>query len=72
MDPADDFLVKGDRNISAPVKALTPVGVAAGLTPLLRVPLEDGVPGRLGPDRLGVPRGGDLDFRRISDEPSAP
>ena len=62
----------GDRNMSAPVRALIPVGVAAGLTPLLCAPLEDGAPGRLGPDRLDEPRGSDLDFRRVSDETLAP
>ena len=62
----------GDKNISLPAAPLTLVGVVAGLTPLLRVPLKDGVPGKLCPDRLGVPRGGDLDFFRVSDEPFAP
>ena len=72
IDPVEDFLVMGDKNASVPANALTLVGVAAGLTPLLRVPLEDGVRGRLSPDRLGASRGGDLDFFRVSDEPFAP
>ena len=62
----------GDKNVSLPVVALFLVGAVAGLTPLLRVPLEDGAPGRLRPDRLGISRGGDLDFLRGSDDPCAP
>jgi hypothetical protein len=71
-DPADDFLVRGDRNVSVPVRALVPVGVAAGLTPLLLVPLDCGVLCVERPGQSIISRGGDLDFFRDSEEPVMP
>ena len=71
IDPVEDFLVMGVRGISVPAVVLTLVGVVAGLTPLLRVPLDGGVPGWLRPVRLEVARGGDLDFFRDYDVPVA-
>ena len=71
-DPVEEFRVIGDKNVSVPGAIPTQVGVAAGLTPLLLVPREDGVPSALRPDRTRLARGGKRDFLRVSDEPVAP
>ena len=62
----------GGRNVSAPAAVLTLVSAVAGLTPLLRVPLDGGDPGGSAPSDLEVSRGGNLDFFRDFDDPVAP
>ena len=46
--------------------------MVAGLTPLLRVPREDGVPSSLHPARCALSGGKERDFCLASDDPFAP
>ena len=43
-----------DKNVSVPVATMTLVCMAAGLTPLLLVSHDDGVPGALRPARTAT------------------
>ena len=62
----------GDKNVFVPVATTTLVGVAAGLTPLLLDPRDDGVPGARRPVRIGLSRGRERDFFRDSKDPVVP
>ena len=58
--------------MSTPVTTNVLVGVAAGLTPLLLVPLDSGALAALRTPRLELAWGGERDFLLKSDEPATP